>query len=93
MNLLRHFVVAASAAACLASANEPAAPTVESLDRDTYELSTQLQSVQKQLDDLEQRLSAVEARLGNTYKPTTPFNTIERRLEDLEDDADRSNRR
>ena len=79
--------------ALAAGGAEPAAPTVESLDREVDELTVQLRNARQELTALQQRVEAIEKRHGESYRAVSPFDTIERRLDDLQKDVDRLNRR
>jgi predicted RNase H-like nuclease (RuvC/YqgF family) len=72
---------------------QPAAPTVESLDREVDDLTIQLRNAKQDLADLQKRVEALEKRLGESYRAVSPFDTVERRLEDLQKDVDRLKRR
>ena len=67
----------------------PAAPPTA---RDAQELADRLRDATEQIAKLEERLAAVENRLGDSFGSSSPFNTVERRLDDLEKDVDSLNR-
>ena len=83
----------ALAFAASAGALEPAPPTVASLDEGMRDLSDQLRSATEKIADLQNRLEAVEKRLGESYRASSPFDTVERRLDDIEKDVDSLKRR
>jgi hypothetical protein len=66
-----------------------AAPAnTDALSRDVQDLNDQLKNATDQIVALQDRLDAVEKRLGESFRSRSPFDTIESRLEDLEKDMD-----
>jgi predicted nucleic acid-binding Zn-ribbon protein len=76
----------AVACAATAGALEPPPATLESLDREVQALTDQLREEVQKTAEIQQRLDAIEDRLGPSYGGS-PFDTIERRLEELEKDV------
>ena len=73
--------------ASLAFAIDAPPPAAPPTARDAQELAGRLREATEQIAQLEERLGAVEKRLGDSFGNTSPFDTVERRLEDLEKDV------
>ena len=73
--------------ASLAPAIDAPPPAAPPTARDAQELADRLADATEQIAKLEERLAAVEKRLGDSFGSSSPFDTVERRLEDLEKDV------
>lgn len=69
-----------------------APPSLQSVDRDLDDLADRIRDVQDRIAAVETRIDEIEKRLGQSFGPSTPFNTVERRLDDIEDEIDRLKR-
>ncbi len=74
-------------------AETPGDPGLKALEREVDSLEQNLESANRQIAELLDRVDVLERRLGDSFKPITPFDTIERRLDDLQKEVDRLKRR
>lgn len=82
----------ALAAAGLAGAQEPEPLTVERVNQNLQDLADQVEKAKADLTALEERLDALEKRLGEPNRFKSSLDTIESRIEDLEKSMDRLER-